>query len=129
MIVVPPEASEVPKAVGLVAAGGVGLKVLQWIIRALDMRRRGRLDETKLLLDKQAEFREELRKDNEALRQRIDELEERLDLIENELRGERRRVEELEKENAKLKETNADLGVDLKALKKALAAYGEMGNE
>jgi septal ring factor EnvC (AmiA/AmiB activator) len=118
--VIVPEPSEVTKAAGYAVAGGFGLKVLQWLVRALDIRRRGRLDETKLVLDAQAQLREELRKDNEELRQRIDALEERLAEIEAELRGERRRVEELERENTTLKNDNADLHAELRAFKRGL---------
>ena len=121
--------TEVGKAVGYVAAGGLGLKVLQWLVRALDIKRRGQLDETKVILQAQAAMREELRKDNEELRQRVGILEERLELIEGELRGERRRAEELEKENVNLKEDAVVLNRKVTALERALAAYGNMGDE
>jgi chromosome segregation ATPase len=127
-----PEAHDVAKATGYAGLGAIVLKFAQWFARLINARRRLGVEETKVLLDAQAEFREELRKayeqrrlENEDLRRRIDELEERLALVENELRGERRRAEELEKENARLKASEAELHLELRALKKALARISD----
>lgn len=115
------DAPEITKAAALVGVGGVLLKFLQWLLRVFDARRRVQHDDLDILLKAQAEMREELRKDNEALRARVESLEARATALEDELRKARARVTELEREREELIATKAEIEADLRLLKRTLA--------
>ncbi len=107
----PQDPGELTKAAVYTAAGGLGLKVIEWLLRALNIGRRERTDEMKLVLESQAGFREELRKDNEFLRTRVAVLEQKVMKLEDE-------VISLEGALAKAKSEAADAEAELRLLRR-----------